>query len=97
VLAIGDDPGEQLVAFARTWFRLLARAEWEAALGMLDEPNAYGTRWTRATIVALVEDTFGPATRFAAEFGVPVFSDPDSVEGDPHPNFGRLDAGGYWL
>ena len=97
MIAIDDNAEEQLVAFARDWFRLLARAEWETALGMIDEPNTHGTRWTREMIIALVEETFGPETRFAAEFGPPAFSDPDSAKGDPHPNFGRLDAGGFWL
>lgn len=97
MLTIGENPEEQLVAFARTWFRHLARAEWDAALGMIDEPNTYGIRWTRKSITALIKDTFGPETRFAAAFGQPVFSDPDSAARDPHPNLGRLDAGGYWL
>src|SRR5262249_43459999 len=90
-------PEEQLVAFARTWFRLLAQAEWDAALGMLDGPNGYGIKWSRETIIAVVEETFGPGSRFAAEFGPPVLSDPDSAKGDPHANFGKLDAGGFWL
>jgi hypothetical protein len=47
--------------------------------------------------VVLVADTFGPETRFAAAFGPPVFSDPDSAKGHSHPSFGRLDAGGFWL
>jgi hypothetical protein len=97
VLTIGQNPEEQLVAFARAWFKHLARAEWDAALGMIDEPNTYGIVWTRESITALVADTFGPETRFAAAFGPPVFSDPDSAKGHSHPSFGRLDAGGFWL
>lgn len=97
MVIIGENPEEQLVAFARTWFRHLARAEWDAALAMIDEPNSYGIRWTQESITALLQDTFGPETRFAAEFGSPVFSDPDSAKGVPHPNFGRLNAGGYRL
>jgi hypothetical protein len=64
---------------------------------MIDEPNTYGIRWTREEITALVEDTFGPDTRFAAAVGAPVFTDPDSATGNPHPNFGRFAAGGFWL
>jgi len=97
VLTIGQDPEEQLIGFARAWFKHLARAEWVAALGMIDEPNSYGTRWTRESITALVADTCGPDTRFAAEFGPPAFSDPDSAKGHPHPSFGKFDAGGFWL
>ncbi len=77
MITIADDPETQLIAFARTWFKLLARAEWQAALAMLDEPNSYGIRWTKESIVTLLNETFAPDTRFAAEFGVPVFSDPD--------------------
>ena len=50
MLVIGDDPEGQLVAFAQTWFRRVARAEWEAALAMLDEPNSDGARWTEESI-----------------------------------------------
>jgi hypothetical protein len=97
VIEIGDNPKGQLIAFARAWFRLLARAEWDAALQMIDEPSTYGIRWTRERITGLVEDTFGPATHFADELGPPAFSDPDSAKGDPHPNFGKVDGGGFWL
>jgi hypothetical protein len=88
VLAIAEDPEEQLVAFARTWFKHLARADWDAALAMIDEPNTYGIRWTRESIMALVADTMGPDSRF---------SDPDSAQGRPRPTFDRFDAGGFWL
>jgi hypothetical protein len=97
VLTIGHNPEEQLVAFVRGWFKHLARAEWDAALGMIDEPNTYGISWTRESITALVAETFGANTRFAAECGAPVFSDPDLATGRPHPSFGRFDAGGFWL
>jgi hypothetical protein len=97
MIAIGDDPEEELIAFAQRWFRLVARAEWEAALAMLDEPNSYGTRWTREGITALLHETFSPDTIFAAEFGGPAFSDPDLASGTRHHSFGKLDAGGFWL
>ena len=97
MLTIGENPEEQLVAFARAWFRHLARAEWDAALKMIDEPNTYGIRWTQESIAALLENTFGPETRFVAEFGPPAFSDPDSASGRPHSSFGEFNAGGYWL
>ena len=97
MITVGDNPEGQLLAFALAWFRLLSRAEWEAALGMIDEPGSYGIRWTRDMITSLLEDTFAPATHFAAEFGPPAFSDPDSAKGNPHPSFGRLKAGKFWL
>ena len=97
MLVIGDDPEGQLVAFAQTWFRRVARAEWEAALAMLDDPNSDGARWTEESITKLLRETFGPDTRFVAEFGVPKFSDPDLASGTRHHSFGRFDAGGFWL
>ena len=97
MIIIVDNPEAELIAFARTWFRLLARAEWEAALAMLDERNSYGIRWTSDSIITLLHETFGPDTRFAAEFGAPAFSDPDVANGTAHHSFGELDAGGFWL
>jgi len=97
VIALGEHPEEQLVAFAREWFGLVARAEWGAALRMIDEPSSYGIRWTREAIIELVRDVFGPETRFAAAFGSPVFSGPDLATGNPHPRVGAFDAGGFWL
>lgn len=97
MISIDNSPGEKLIAFARTWFTLLAQADWDTALSMLDEPNSYGMRWTRKTITKLLNDTFGPETRFAAEFGMPKFSDPDSAAGHPQHSFGELKVGGFWL
>src|SRR5688572_32893283 len=97
MIVIGPNPEEQLTAFARSWFKLLAQGDWGAALGLLDEPNSYGIRWTKDSVVALVEDTFGPHTGFAQEFGQPAFSDPDEALGRLHRCFGALRAGGFWL
>jgi hypothetical protein len=97
MIVIRDDPEGQLIAFARSWFRLVAHAEWDGALAMLDEPNAHGIRWTRESITELLSGTFGPDTRFAKEFGAPAFSDPELSQGTPHHSFGELDAGGFWL
>jgi|GEM_PF-2458975 len=92
-----DDPEAQLIAFARTWFGLLARAEWDAALAMLDEPNSYGIGWTRESITTLLHEAFGSNTRFAMQHGAPWFSDPDLAGGTEHHSFGLLDEGGFWL
>jgi hypothetical protein len=97
MIDIGARPEEQLIEFVRAWLRLAAGGEWEKALAAIDEPNVYGIRWTRESIAELVEDTFGPATRFAAQHGPPAFSDPDHAAGTAHHSFGRLDAGGFWL
>jgi hypothetical protein len=91
------DVEAQLVAFVRTWFSLLARDDWDAALAMLDEPDSNATRWTRYEITSLVRDTFGPGTRFAAELGAPCFSEPDLATGIAHHSFGEFDVGGFWL
>ena len=99
MVIIQDGVEAQLIAFARTWFKLLAQGDWNAALAMLDEANSYGIRWTRDTITALVNETFGPDTHFALEFGSPTFSDPDLAHGsrDHHAHFGEFDGGGFWL
>ena len=97
MITIDDDPEVQLLNFVRTWFRLLARAEWDTALAMLDEPNSYGLRWTEEIITALLSETFGPGTPFVAEFGAPAFSDPDLTTGNAHHSFGELNGGGFWL
>jgi hypothetical protein len=97
MIDVGDRPEDTLIEFVRAWFRLLARAEWEEALAAIDEPNVYGIRWTRDEVTGLLQDTFGAGTRFEAEHGPPVFSDPDSAAGAAHHSFGRLNAGGFWL
>lgn len=97
MLLIDADPEPQLSAFARRWFATLARGDWEAGLAMLDEPNAYGLRWTKASILAILHETFGPGTGFASEFGPPTLSDPEQTLGDACCSFGELDAGGFWL
>jgi hypothetical protein len=92
-----NDPELQVIAFVRAWFKLLAQGNWDSALAMLDEPNSYGIRWTKESILALLHDTFGPTTHFAAEFGAPAISDPDLARGTADHSFGELDAGGFWL
>src|SRR5262245_39766308 len=97
MIEVDGDLERRLKSFARSWFKRLALGDWEAALSMLDEPNSYGTRWSQAEIVAIVVDTFGPGTRFAADFGAPVFSDPDVCSGSARESFGNLKGGGFWL
>jgi hypothetical protein len=97
MIEIGDRPEAELVAVVRSWFARLARGEWDQALAMIDEPNTYGIRWTRDSIVSALLETFGPGTRFEAAYGAPTFSDPDSATGTAHHSFGTLNAGGFWL
>lgn len=66
MLVVDDaDIDSTLLEWTRDWFDLLARGEIAAACARLDEPNSYGTVWTPESIVALVEDEFGPGTIFA--------------------------------
>lgn len=97
MVIVGDEPEAQLIAFVRTWFKVLARSEWDSALAMLDEPNIYGVRWTREDLTRALEETFGPGTLFAAESGNPTFSDPELASGTAHHSFGEFDGGGFWL
>jgi hypothetical protein len=97
MIDVGEKPAAQLVEFVRAWFALLARGQWDQALSAIDEPNSYGVLWTRDLVNELVHDTFGPGTRFEAEHGAPMFTDPDLAIGAPHHYFGHLNAGGFWL
>jgi hypothetical protein len=97
MVRLSDNPEAELVQFARTWFSHLARSNWDEALEMLDEPNCYGVVWTRQRILDLLEDTFGPETLFAREFGAPQFSLPGLATGRGFRSFGRYDDGSFWL
>lgn len=97
MIVVGHEPEVQLIAFAQEWLKCLARADWDSALAMLDEPNSYGIRWTRQKVTDVLHDTFGPTTRFARTKGIPVFSDPDLASGSRRHSFGTTDGGGYWL
>jgi len=97
MIEIGRTPEAQLIEFVRSWFALLARGAWEEALTLVDEPNTYGIRWTRESIGDLLQETFGPGTRFAMERGTPTFTDPGLAKGTPRHTFGKFDDGGFWL
>jgi hypothetical protein len=49
------------------------------------EPNSHGTTWTKDSLLTLLYETFSLDTIFATEYGVPVFSDPDSATRSVHP------------
>ncbi|MHB0961501.1 MAG: hypothetical protein ACYC0X_24210 [Pirellulaceae bacterium] len=57
---------DELIAFVRSWFDLLARGEVDKACALIDKPNSYGMRWTPETIIDLLFDCFGPGTVFAS-------------------------------
>lgn len=97
MIDLGDAAETTLLGFARTWCARLAVGEWEGALGMLDEPNRNGVVWTRESVLALLDDTFGERTTFAREFGAPSFSAPNTALGPERHGFGRSVGGSYWL
>ena len=90
---------DALPRWARQWFALLATGRLDEACGRLDEPNAYGVRWTPAALRALVENTFAPGTRFrAAHPEGPVFTAVGGARGTIRVNVGALDDdSGYWM
>jgi hypothetical protein len=96
MITIGVNPEAELVQFARSWFRMLARGDWESALASIDEPNMYGIRWTKEDIVQLLHDTYGPGS--LVQTAAPTaFSDPDTASGTERYTVDELDAGGFWL
>lgn len=97
VIPFSEDPEAAFRAAAHRWLSLLARGEWDAALAMLDEANAYGIVWTREAIVELVDETFSADTAFGKEFGAPRFSEPDAATGSNHGGFGACPDGSFWL
>ncbi len=90
---------EQLLAFVRRWFDLLAEGRAAEACGLLDEPNSYGLVWMPAMIGNLVEETFGPGTTFRTENpDGPTFCPSANAHGACHPSIGQFaDGSGFWL
>jgi hypothetical protein len=88
-----------LIAWVREWLDLLAGGRLEDACGRLDEPNSYGLRWTPAALTDLVEDTFGPGTRFRVEHPEgPRFSPVATALGRRPPMIGAYkDGSGFWV
>jgi hypothetical protein len=97
MIDIDEEPEARLLEFVRSWFALMAHGQFEQALAAIDEPNSYGVRWTKDGLIDLLRDVFRPGSRFEAQYGAPMFSDPDRAAGTAHHSFGRIDAGGFWL
>jgi hypothetical protein len=97
MIQITEQAEARLVEFVRSWFALLARGEWTAALAAIDEPNVHGTRWTEDGLLAVLADTFNPGTPRGKAPASAVFSDPATATGTAHHSFGSLDPGGFWL
>jgi hypothetical protein len=87
--APGQDDERSFRAFVEQWFRALARNQWDIAVGMLDEPNSYGVRWSEAQIRQALNDYSSTA----------VLSDPADVKGTvPRTSSGKFEDGsGYWF
>jgi hypothetical protein len=97
VIAEPTNP-DDLLAFIRDWFRLLAADRWAEASAVLDEPNQYGIEWTPEYIRYALDLAFGPGCRFrVAHPEGPQFSDPDTATGRLHADVLAFDDGrGGW-
>lgn len=85
---------EDLLAFIRDWFRLLANDRWPEAIAMLDEPNHYGIVWTPEYIRNALDSAFEPDCRFRVDHPEgPRFSDPDTATGTCHADVLPFDDG----
>ena len=94
-----SDAEPVLLAWVREWFDILAAGELDAACARLDEPGSDGTAWTPDSIMALVQQTFGAGSVFAAEHPEgPQFTSAWTASGKERRAFGAFDDGsGYWL
>ena len=72
-------PEADILSFMRGWLDMLAAGRLDEACSSLDEPSGSGDRWTPASLMAQVNETFSPDTRFYLEH----------PEG---PRFTRVDA-----
>ena len=95
--AVGAE--QALLAWVRAWLDLFADGRGDEACALLDEPNAYGVRWTANDVTDLVAATFSPGTRFrAAHPEGPAFTPVATARGRDHASVGRFDDGsGYWV
>ena len=93
------DPSDQLIAFVRAWFDLLAQGNFAEACAQLDTPNSHGVNWTPALLQTVVTDSFGPATRFATKHPEgPNFTSAKSASGEATVSHGAFEDGsGYWI
>jgi hypothetical protein len=88
---------QALLAFVRQWLKLLAAGRYHEACGMIDEPNCYGITWTPERIHQVVEETFGPGSRFGSRHPEGIrWSDPDQLGEGGRPQIYPYDDGsGY--
>jgi hypothetical protein len=86
--SFSDQPEIVFAGFARDWFRLLARGEFDAAAARLDEPDSHGVRWSAQQIRVALRD-------YARSDSVTV-TDPDLIVTPAHSSLVAFrDGRGY--
>ena len=87
-----------ILDWVTAWFDLLAEGRIDEACARLDEPNAYGRRWSAGQVSAAVDETFTAKSRFRRSHpdGL-AFTKPRQSSGNPFANVEELnDGSGYW-
>jgi hypothetical protein len=100
VVTVSADAAERdLLAWVRAWLDLLAAGRLDDACALLDEPNAYGARWSPADLADLVAGAYPAGTRFrAAHPQGPLFTPVATARGRDRAAVGIFDDGsGYWV
>jgi hypothetical protein len=90
---------EELVGTVRAWLGLLGDGRIEEACQEIDEPNAFGLRWTPGRLQGALLQAFGPGSRFRREHPEgPRFSPVDGAAGEASPSVVALaDGSGYFV
>jgi hypothetical protein len=93
-----ENASTAISAWIADWFELVAQGRIAEACARLDEPNSYGQRWSPEQIVAAVEDTFDPESRFARRHPEGLgFTKPSAAYGNACAHIDELDGeSGYW-
>jgi hypothetical protein len=82
LLPYNESPAVQFRDFVRQWFTALSDGNSARALGMVDEVNTYGIRWTSESIRTTI-----------SEYGATCVSHPDKTIGTPHYSLLELSDG----
>jgi hypothetical protein len=80
-----DDPTAVFEQFVRNWLRLLAGEQFEEAAAQLDEPNAYGIRWSESEVKNAIR-SYGRRRENHV-------TDPGTLAGDGRPNLMPMEDG----
>lgn len=85
---------DEFIGFIQRWFRLLADGQIHKACTLIDEPNCYGVRWTKALILEVVQENFGEGTVFNGQYlDAPKFCYPESAAGEYRADVLEFDDG----